>query len=74
MASHNALVGSILVIVWNDLVENGDDEHRGFAHARFRLTKNILSLQSVRNGVDLDLAGMLEAAFTNCPFELILEE
>lgn len=33
-----------------------------------------MAMHSVRDGVNLDLAGVLKAAFSDCPLEIVLEE
>jgi len=74
VAGDNSLVGLVVFPIRDDLVQYWDDKDCSFAHTRLSLTENVLALESQRNGFDLDLTGVLKAAFTDSSFELIFEE
>ena len=74
VAGNNTLVWLEVLSLWCDLIEDGDNEDCGLAHTGLGLAEDILSLQSLGNGVYLNLAGMFEAALSNGPFEFVFEE
>lgn len=68
MASNNALMWLIIISFRSDLIENGNDENCSLTHTGFSLTKNILSLKSLRDGIDLNLAGMFKTTLSDGSF------
>ena len=76
MASDDGLVGIVALTFsrHRHLVEDGDDKDCGLAHTRLGLAEDVLSLESQRDGLDLDLTGVLESALSDGSFEFVLEE
>jgi hypothetical protein len=74
VAGHNALVGFVGVAFCCHLVEDGDDEDCCFSHSGFGLAEDIVSLEGEGDGLDLNFAGVFEAALPDGSFELVLEE
>ncbi len=74
VTGNNALMWLIVVALWCDLIEDGDDEYCSLAHTGFGLTENVLSLKSLRDCVDLNFTGMFEAALSDGSFEFVLKE
>lgn len=74
VTSNDALVRLVVFSIWSDLVQDGNDEYCSLAHARLGLTENVLALKGLWDGINLNLAGMLEAALSDGSFQLVSEE
>ena len=71
VAEDDSLAG--LGLVW-ELVEDGEYEHCGLAHARLGLRQDIDSYHCVRNALLLHLRGMLEPAFLDSSEQFRLQQ
>ena len=74
MAGYNALVRLVVIALRCDLVQDWYNEDGSFTHTGLGLTENILSLKGLGNGIDLNLTGMLKAAFSDGAFQFVFEE
>lgn len=74
VTGYNALVRLVVLSLRSDLVQDWYDEHRSFTHTGLCLAENILALEGLGDGVYLHLTGVLEAALSDCSFELVFEE
>jgi hypothetical protein len=76
VAGNDGLVRLILLSLcrWDYLIEDRDHKDRGLTHTGLGLAKDILALESERDGLNLHFTRMLETALPDCALELILEE
>lgn len=74
MTSDDGLMGFVVILCGRNLVENGDHENCGLAHAGLGLAQNVIALERKWDGLNLNFTRMFESTLSNGPLELILKE
>lgn len=75
MASNDSLMSLVLSAFINyQLIENRYDKNSSFSHTWLCLAKNVSTLNSGWNSIDLNFTGMFKAAFTYPSLEFIFQE
>jgi len=74
VAGDDGLVRFVVILIRNNLVQDGNHEHCRLAHPGLSLAEDVVTLEGERDSFNLDFTWMFEPTLADGSLELILEE